>query len=246
LAYKSEKNGLMDKIKQLKATVAKMQSDIKEKTAQITKKYNLKVQELENKNKTINSNLSKELEKEKKLIAQKNDLENKIKSLTEELDNKNQNNNELKLQISNLNKELKAKEDEIAQLKEEQEKIIKKAKAKQELLKVFSITNVQFKNNSTELTKESKARLDNTAEKMKEYSNFNYEIQGHTDNRGNEDYNIKLSTKRAEAIKEYLIEKGVPAEILTTKGFGSSQPIADNNTKEGRSKNRRVIFIIHE
>ncbi len=66
----------------------------------------------------------------------------------------------------------------------------------------------------------------------------------HTDNQGNENFNIKLSARRAEAVKKYLISKGVPADILDTKGFGSSKPIADNSTEEGRSKNRRVEFII--
>ncbi len=53
-----------------------------------------------------------------------------------------------------------------------------------------------------------------------------------------------MSTKRAESVKEYLVSKGVPADILVTKGFGSSKPIADNNTSEGRKRNRRVVFVI--
>ncbi len=66
----------------------------------------------------------------------------------------------------------------------------------------------------------------------------------HRQTQGDENFNIKLSAKRAEAVKNYLISKGVPANILTTKGFGSSKPIADNNTIEGRKKNRRVVFVI--
>ncbi len=103
---------------------------------------------------------------------------------------------------------------------------------------------MQFKPASAVLTDESKKRLDKIAETIKKHSNLEYEIQGHTDNTGDENFNIKLSAKRAEAVKNYLISKGVPANILTTKGFGSSKPIADNNTIEGRKKNRRVVFVI--
>ena len=69
-------------------------------------------------------------------------------------------------------------------------------------------------------------------------------VVGHTDNIGTRAYNQKLSERRAEAIKKFLVEKGVDPAIITTSGMGEDQPIADNSTKEGRAKNRRgdVIF----
>lgn len=70
------------------------------------------------------------------------------------------------------------------------------------------------------------------------------EIQGHTDNVGGADYNQKLSENRANAVKKYLVDKGVKADRITAKGFGLSKPIATNDTPEGRSKNRRVEFLI--
>jgi len=70
------------------------------------------------------------------------------------------------------------------------------------------------------------------------------EVQGHTDARASDAYNLDLSTRRAAAAMRYLIEKGIDASRLTSNGYGESRPIADNNTKEGMSENRRVEFII--
>ena len=70
------------------------------------------------------------------------------------------------------------------------------------------------------------------------------EVQGHTDNRGGEAANKKLSQDRAEAVVKYLTEKGVQASRLTAVGYGQEKPIADNNTNAGRQKNRRVEFKI--
>jgi len=81
---------------------------------------------------------------------------------------------------------------------------------------------------------------------MHEHPEFIYDIQGHTDAYGNEDYNIKLSTSRAEAVKQYLINKGIDSSSLRAQGFGSSMPIADNATNEGRLQNRRVVIKIVE
>ena len=118
--------------------------------------------------------------------------------------------------------------------------------AKEKLLSAFSLTQVEFKINSMELTNDSKELLNTTAKVMKEYTDFHYQIQGHTDSRGKEEFNIKLSKNRAEQVKQYLVSQGVHEELLSTEGMGSSQPIADNETKEGRFKNRRVVFKIIE
>jgi outer membrane protein OmpA-like peptidoglycan-associated protein len=70
------------------------------------------------------------------------------------------------------------------------------------------------------------------------------EISGHTDNLGNATENIKLSTNRAKAVVDYLVNKGIAANRLTYKGFGSTKPIADNGTEKGRAKNRRTEFTV--
>ena len=70
------------------------------------------------------------------------------------------------------------------------------------------------------------------------------EVEGHTDNVGNDAYNKGLSQRRAEAVVAYLVSKGVDAGRLQAKGFGEEAPIADNKTKVGRATNRRVVFTI--
>ena len=68
-------------------------------------------------------------------------------------------------------------------------------------------------------------------------------MAGHTDSRSSDAYNMTLSQNRANAVRDYLISKGIAAERLTAKGYGESQPVADNETEEGRFKNRRVELI---
>jgi outer membrane protein OmpA-like peptidoglycan-associated protein len=69
-------------------------------------------------------------------------------------------------------------------------------------------------------------------------------VEGHTDDRGRDDYNLDLSQRRAEAVKAYLIGKGVPPERLEAKGFGETQPLKPNTTQRNRAANRRVEFVI--
>jgi hypothetical protein len=91
----------------------------------------------------------------------------------------------------------------------------------------------------------SKSLLDAVAGALQEHPEVDrVVIEGHTDAQGGDAVNEKLSKHRAEAVREYLIDKGVEPERLETKGFGSSQPIADNATPEGREANRRVDFIV--
>jgi outer membrane protein OmpA-like peptidoglycan-associated protein len=67
-------------------------------------------------------------------------------------------------------------------------------------------------------------------------------IEGHTDSRGSDQYNLKLSEIRAASVLQFLVAQGVPIERLTSAGFGESRPIRDNDTEEHRSQNRRVEF----
>jgi len=71
---------------------------------------------------------------------------------------------------------------------------------------------------------------------------LNIEIQGYTDSTGSEDYNLKLSQRRAESVKNFLVNRGIDPGRLTAKGYGSANPVASNDTPEGRAKNRRVEF----
>lgn len=102
---------------------------------------------------------------------------------------------------------------------------------------------VQFKTGSTKLAKSSYGTLNDIAKLMKKYTSVNLEVQGHTDNKGSEKKNKKLSETRANAVVKYLIKKGVAKDRLRAVGYGSEMPIADNNTAEGRAENRRVELV---
>jgi len=86
--------------------------------------------------------------------------------------------------------------------------------------------------------------LDQVVEILNRYPGIKLEIAAHTDNMGSFEYNMELSQKRAQSMVDYLVKKGIDPGRLVGKGYGESRPIADNNTEEGRSINRRVEFII--
>jgi outer membrane protein OmpA-like peptidoglycan-associated protein len=104
--------------------------------------------------------------------------------------------------------------------------------------------NLTFKTGSATITNTSFPFLDGIAEYMKANPSFSLAIVGHTDSQGDEAYNQKLSEDRAESVKSYLVKKGVGEISITSSGKGESEPIADNNTPEGREKNRRVVFSV--
>lgn len=86
--------------------------------------------------------------------------------------------------------------------------------------------------------------INRVAEVLIKYPKTTISIEGHTDSKGTEEYNLDLSKKRAEAVKDALIGKGLTPSRLKTIGFGESKPIADNDTAEGRQMNRRVRVVI--
>jgi OOP family OmpA-OmpF porin len=90
------------------------------------------------------------------------------------------------------------------------------------------------------LKPEGKAKLDDLTGKLKDITLEVIIAVGHTDSVGTDQYNQRLSVRRAEAVKSYLVSKGVEANRIYTEGKGEKQPVADNKTREGRAKNRRV------
>jgi outer membrane protein OmpA-like peptidoglycan-associated protein len=106
---------------------------------------------------------------------------------------------------------------------------------------------VQFEFDSAILLEESKRLLSEVARVMEERADIRkVEIGGHTDSQGRESYNRRLSEQRAQAVRDYLVSQGISRDRLTAKGFGPSQPIASNDTEDGRFQNRRVEFKILE
>lgn len=102
---------------------------------------------------------------------------------------------------------------------------------------------VNFDFDSDKIQKRSYSDLNEVAKAMKKNPSAKYEIGGYTDSKGKEDYNIKLSERRANSVKNYLVKTGkVNAKQLDVKGYGPANPIADNDTEAGRAKNRRVEF----
>lgn len=100
--------------------------------------------------------------------------------------------------------------------------------------------NVLFDTNKAIIKKNSFKDVDNLVDVMKKYPELNVTIEGHTDNVGKAAYNKKLSQKRANAVKAYMVKAGIDAKRLTAVGYGMEKPIASNATKAGKAKNRRV------
>lgn len=99
---------------------------------------------------------------------------------------------------------------------------------------------VLFDLNKATIRPESEDALQSIADMMEEYDNTIFHIEGHTDSTGSAEYNETLSRERAASVKEWLQEAGIPANRLTSEGYGEERPIADNNTAQGRQDNRRV------
>jgi len=105
--------------------------------------------------------------------------------------------------------------------------------------------NIYFHEKKTNIDPMAAKALDQDGEMLKENPNIKVEIGGHTDSLGSAKANLKISEKRAESVKKYLMDKfNISGDRMVVKGYGSSKPIANNSTKEGRAKNRRVEFRI--
>jgi len=109
---------------------------------------------------------------------------------------------------------------------------------------VIRMNNLFFDTGKADLDPDSRPEMDRLVVLLKQYPLMKIEIAGHTDNVGDDEYNMKLSRQRAEAVRNYLLDKKIDPARLIAKGYGESHPCADNNTEFGRSLNRRVEFVI--
>lgn len=113
-----------------------------------------------------------------------------------------------------------------------------------EVGQVVKMNNIFFEYKSSTLAQESFVELDRIVDEMEENETMEIEIEGHTDNRGSHEYNVKLSTQRAEIVRQYLLTKKVAPNRVKSVGYGEEKPIAENETEDGRSINRRVEFTV--
>lgn len=104
----------------------------------------------------------------------------------------------------------------------------------------FVLQGVQFDTGEAKLTADSHARLDTIVEYLAHKPSAKIEISGHTDNVGGRKKNQRLSQARADAVRDYLVSKGIEAGRITAVGYGDERPIASNDTPEGRQQNRRI------
>jgi OmpA-OmpF porin, OOP family len=120
-------------------------------------------------------------------------------------------------------------------------------KIKIEPPKTFVLDNVLFDTGKASLKSSSFKTLDELVELLKMKKTLVIEIDGHTDNKGPHDINMKLSEARANTVRRYLIKKGIPSARVSSKGYGDTKPVASNKTEEGRQQNRRTeVNIIKE
>ncbi|MBR6361964.1 MAG: OmpA family protein [Bacteroidales bacterium] len=127
-------------------------------------------------------------------------------------------------------------------IREDKQSLDQMTKEVNELLRNMTL----FHSDSFLLTLEARQQLSNIAEWLKRYPKIKVRIEGHTDNTGRNNYNHELSVKRAKAVLDFFLDAGISEHRLFYRGYGSTRPIADNSTPEGRHLNRRVELYFYE
>ena len=123
---------------------------------------------------------------------------------------------------------------------ESQESTLKQQLAKDGHVALYGI---YFDTDSSVPRPESEATLQNVLQMLKADTSLKLEVQGHTDNTGAPDHNATLSDARAASVKQWLTTRGIGPDLLSSKGYGATKPVADNNSQEGKAKNRRVELV---
>lgn len=134
--------------------------------------------------------------------------------------------------------------DAMNKLNELQSKLIQVSKDARGI--ILSMSDILFGVNQASLTADLKTSLAKVAGILSVYQQFSVSVEGNTDNTGSAEFNMKLSQQRATNVMKFLISQGISPSRLKAKGLGMTMPIADNNTKEGRQKNRRVDLVIQD
>lgn len=150
--------------------------------------------------------------------------------------------------LASLGSLITQQESELKNVETSLEEVRKIAQGRLIFMEVLRNDEVKFAFDKAELTSEAKAKLDEFVQKLIELDRGLYlEIRGHTDNTGPEAWNMTLGKMRAEAVKDYLYRQHhIPLHRMEVISFGSSAPVADNSSREGRAANRRVEILVYE
>ena len=109
--------------------------------------------------------------------------------------------------------------------------------------KIETLTGPSFDFNKSTLTAEGRTHVDYAAQIMQQYPMVHVVVEGHTDSVGSDAYNMKLSQRRADTVRAYLVQKGISASRIEAAAYGETHPMASNKTAEGRAQNRRVDIV---
>lgn len=117
------------------------------------------------------------------------------------------------------------------------------SKAEKEIIRKAS-ANIYFESGSAKIKEESFESLQTLAGLLNKHPEIKTTVEGHTDSSGDSAFNLQLSKDRAAAVRDYLVKHGESLDNIASEGYGSSKPVASNDTKEGRAKNRRVEIVV--
>ncbi|MDH4036970.1 MAG: OmpA family protein [Candidatus Krumholzibacteria bacterium] len=152
---------------------------------------------------------------------------------------------DLKRDLEHLRAEAKTRQDELygalSQLQGKFASIRRDARGT-----IVSLADILFDFNKATLKRDVEFNLVKIATILNQFGEMKIVIEGHTDSIGTEEYNLQLSQRRAQAVHDFLVSQDVAPDRLTAEGFGESRPVADNDTDEGRQKNRRVDLVIQD
>ena len=157
-------------------------------------------------------------------------------------------------QVNGVQGQVQAHDAHLAQLDQTSQDALNRANAAGKLAEgkflysmVLSDDSVKFPVDGSKLSPEAQTRLSDFATKLKtDNRNVYLEIQGHTDNLGSADNNLRLGEQRAEAVRRYMNEQGVALNRMSTISYGQDRPVASNKTRDGRAQNRRVVIVVLE
>lgn len=154
---------------------------------------------------------------------------------------------ELSKTRAQLDTETKARKEAERRAKEAMDKLANAAASVKQEDRGTVITlpgNVLFASARWALLPEAMNRLNAVADALKNQEDHKMVVEGHTDSQGNEGSNIELGSKRAQAVRDYLVSRGIPSEKISSVGIGQARPVASNSTADGRAQNRRVEIIV--